>query len=535
MSRSKSVIQKPRSSYPNLLNGKSFVSKPLSDDFEKDKVLFVGTRNKYIKSFEDNDKSPYDFVKRKTLETKLTKIKELSDELLATLVNKKESIMESVPLYKMIEKTEPLIKDIEHFSQRMGKYFAKSRYSFSKDLLDRIDILQNELGNLKINIDGEGDSIQAIKSFYSNITSNKELMHEIECVDKRSITLDTYKIGNVKFSEDAKTYEDEYQYKDSKASKVKHFGINHNRADLSEEIESHNTNQTNKIVNNSIFSKFSRETKNVKEFSKYIDLIQVENLVIDEAIEYLNQDKSTNNTVLVDIMARSRNGDNKGMIVDHQNKADNVHTVLLYKSNEKIFVVDPNNPQYSAFLKNYSDAFEVDYSTKNNVYTSKTKETGFGNKEGRDCVDIAVKIAFILNIIEQPYSKIKDIYKFTEILSNNEKLDMDIFYSQESAVRLKQSSDPSTRKDFNTKKIAFKDEYNEAVMLIISQCSTDIYKNLDKKMKYGFSEVLLEGKSHSGQNLVKYITECQLGTINTIETDLSGAIDQYFANGGVYE
>jgi len=217
-------------------------------------------------------------------------------------------------------------------------------------------------------------------------------MHE-KAVKQRSITPETYRGEKTQFAQDESFYVDEYQYKNSVTSHVLHFGINIYRDGLKVEIDEHN--KTQKEISE---SKLTSNTNNHKAISQNTSLTKHEQLVVLEAVKYIDQGNGKLKTALVDVFKR----DKSSMVSPSE-----IHTVVLCNNNtnDKIFVIDPNNPQFSshiANLSNLSPRIQVDYSDKAKIYQppEKAREqnlVGPGINQWRDCVDIAVKIAFGLN------------------------------------------------------------------------------------------------------------------------------------------
>ncbi len=78
-------------------------------------------------------------------------------------------------------------------------------------------------------------------------------------------------------------------------------------------------------------------------------------------------------------------------------------------------IIDPNNSQFSAHLSNFRpEIFEAIY-TPNNLYKIYSRpegsRTGFASDKFRDCIDIAVKLAFGLNIDTSNYESLLDLMK----------------------------------------------------------------------------------------------------------------------------
>ena len=189
-----------------------------------------------------------------------------------------------------------------------------------------------------------------------------------------------------------------------------------------------------------------------------------ERALFDNAFEYLsktisaeeylsNNDKVEypNNVVLVDIFDRSTGSINEG---DTQ-----THTVVLWKrKDDEIFLIDPSNINYSKHLSNNFNVIPLE-PAKNIFYGSAGKETGYSDyltndPKPRDCVDIAVKIAFELNELQ----KISELDKLPQItdslqkqLSNQKILAPHLILVKNDFVRTLQSSNKDTREiAFNT-------------------------------------------------------------------------------------
>ena len=239
-------------------------------------------------------------------------------------------------------------------------------------------------------------------------------IHQKE-VKKRSITPDTYR--GSKFIENDFYYVDEYQYKYSKTSQVLHFGINTYREELKEELAKHNQTQKELSVK-------SNNTNNYKLMSQNVSLTEHEKFVTKLAIDCLFKDNAK--TVLVDVFER----DKAGLV-----SSTEAHTVVLYNiENKKILVIDPSNPQFSSHLANFApDLIEVSYSDKIKIYQppEKANEKGWVGpnlNQWRDCVDIAVKLAFGLNVVLKDYKDLKTIMSddIIQCVSNNDEINTSI-------------------------------------------------------------------------------------------------------------
>jgi hypothetical protein len=148
-------------------------------------------------------------------------------------------------------------------------------------------------------------------------------------------------------------------------------------------------------------------------------------------------------TVLVDVFPRVLDSKAEGTPVGTIKLSGNIetHTALLYNTGEKILVIDPNNPQFSAFLENVNPThIQSSYRANDKIYT-RAGESGL--ESWRDCIDIAVKLAFVLNASENNYKDVKGIIYSPEVklITNNPVIDNKIFYSKNKVIREKQTSD----------------------------------------------------------------------------------------------
>jgi len=262
---------------------------------------------------------------------------------------------------------------------------------------------------------------------------------------------------------------DEYQFeKKDTTSHVFHFRVNPYHKELKDELEKHNKNpliETNieNIETKSNQSGKSANTNKQEEFSKTIKLTEFENKLMKDVTKFLLEKETK--TVLVDIFKR----DGKTGKVDLKLEEDgriNTHTVVLYKNENKILVIDPNSPTFSSHLANFkSDTYhaltiEVSYSPNEiykiyskpeKTYTGEKTHTGYAKDKWRDCIDIAVKLAFGLNDLS--FQALDIVYKssFVKFITNNDKLDCNIFYKKTEPFRSKQSSDFEIVKNTNSK------------------------------------------------------------------------------------
>ncbi len=232
-----------------------------------------------------------------------------------------------------------------------------------------------------------------------------------------------------------------YDADETDNSQVLRFGINTNQKGLIEELINYNKLFRESLSGNlEKMSNISGES-NYGKFVSTITPTDVKTNIVKTAIHYLMNTDSK--TVLVDVFPRVLDSKAEGTPVGTIKLSGNIetHTALLYNTGEKILVIDPNNPQFSAFLENVNPThIQSSYRANDKIYT-RAGESGL--ESWRDCIDIAVKLAFVLNASENNYKDVKGIIYSPEVklITNNPVIDNKIFYSKNKVIREKQTSD----------------------------------------------------------------------------------------------
>lgn len=319
-----------------------------------------------------------------------------------------------------------------------------------------------------------------------------------------------------------------YQYKDSEISDVIRFGINTKKEGLVEDLLIYNKNIRDNLSGNFLekMSNISGES-NYGKFIKAVQPTDIEKNIVNNAIQHL---KDTNSkTILVDVFPRTlkQTESNKVGTID-LTKGVESHTALLYNNGTNILIIDPNNPQFSAFLQNINPCIQSSYRADDKIYTRHGES---GPDLWRDCIDIAVKLAFVLNHSKENYKDIKSIIesKYVKSLSNNDLLDNDIFYSEFVPIRKKQTSNLEDVFSFSKDLFISRNTYDDTISILKQYVSLNMLSKLADKLKKGFFENLYSNKIlPKDKTLSEYIINCKLSNIEKVETDLSGAIDEYF-------
>jgi hypothetical protein len=232
-----------------------------------------------------------------------------------------------------------------------------------------------------------------------------------------------------------------YDADETDNSQVLRFGINTNQKGLIEELINYNKLFRESLSGNlEKMSNISGES-NYGKFVSTITPTDVKTNIVKTAIHYLMNTDSK--TVLVDVFPRVLDSKAEGTPVGTIKLSGNIetHTALLYNTGEKILVIDPNNPQFSAFLENVNPThIQSSYRANDKIYT-RAGESGL--ESWRDCIDIAVKLAFVLNASENNYKDVKGIIYSPEVklITNKPVIDNKIFYSKNKVIREKQTSD----------------------------------------------------------------------------------------------
>lgn len=281
--------------------------------------------------------------------------------------------------------------------------------NIAKDILDK----------LTTNI-----NLEPLKSYLAELEKFQEFLSKIELL----------------------TFEDLYKYGDDEVSR---FGINTANMNPKQSID------LASIYTPAIAKQASEKSKKSSTSSKKSEAVKtltpLEVCLLRKAIEHLK----TNQTVLVDIFDKNDNGSIK---LDEEQKLK-IHTVVLYRNpadESQVFVIDPSNSTFSKHLSVNSLRLFGAIIPDIKIKTSSTELKIYSPPEGasvgpepyqyRDCIDIAVKIAFGLN-----HESITDIRYITSSrvvssITNQRDITENLFFRPEDVVaRIRQASDPNIR------------------------------------------------------------------------------------------
>lgn len=137
-----------------------------------------------------------------------------------------------------------------------------------------------------------------------------------------------------------------------------------------------------------------------------------------KSLEDKPTDKSPNNLALVDIIARNQDGSIKEEVTKEGLKTGlpETHTVVVWKVSDKEYqIIDPNRDKFSEHLTKGNPSIlgtefpEVKFpQNPGDLYNAKA------SPQKRDCIDIAVKIAFTINEQEKQGKTIDQITEYVK-------------------------------------------------------------------------------------------------------------------------
>ena len=355
--------------------------------------------------------------------------------------------------------------------------------------------------------------------------SEDELMKFAEEKHKESITPRTFESRTLMDGEP--WYVDKYTYSDNK---VMRFGINASNINIDQSLLGAQIKCNISASKRSVFEK-GGITK--------VSLHLLEKQLLQEAVTHLLNLADTK-TVLVDIFARV-----EGQI-RIENGIPETHTVVLYKNlavngKHEVLVIDPSNFRFSAHLANPDNVQHITDDTfggikvsyeQNKIYTPTTKNIGPNPDQYRDCIDIAVKLAFGLNKQQNvDISKVINLDAIQEI-TNQAEINKNLPLNNDSVVRIRQASDDDTRKLTNKllvkidKQLKSINQYQESEDLeqLVLEKNLKVFKQLYESDKYkqGIEDLF---------QLSRATDEMFKEHIDQIETKLQGEIENYM-NGG---
>ena len=234
------------------------------------------------------------------------------------------------------------------------------------------------------------------------------------------------------------------EYSNNAGNAVIRYGLN---SQLLSDV-ANNYNKTFALLSKAAPSKKSGKTNQEEQSTVTLHPLEVE--ILAKAIDsLLKEDKKT---VLIDIFARN---DKEQIQFDVKSNLPETHTVALYKNGDKdIVVIDPSNSAFSKHLSSEMNNLLISSELMNDTLKAPSKEIkiytpdkNIGSKpeQYRDCIDIAVKIAFGLNKHEDAIDRasIGELAVIQEI--TNQKGINEGFMKEYGVARIRQASDDKIR------------------------------------------------------------------------------------------
>jgi hypothetical protein len=266
--------------------------------------------------------------------------------------------------------------------------------------------------------------------------------------------------------------------------------------------------------------KLSQSTAAIKKAAEIVQHHPLERHLVTESIKYLLAEAS-HRTVLVDIFARE-NGEIKLLVSGYPE----THTVLLYKNPPTIetgkhivSVIDPSNFSFSSHLSNLNTQLVEEFVELDKIITIHRSlqiyrplgEIGPQHDQYRDCIDVATKLAFGFNKLEEQVN-LEEIttYEIIKAISNLPKIDTAII-TRDIPARIKQTSDTDIVQKFHT--------IEQVITKNLSMVSGR-YPELLNAVRESHKDIL--SSNDSLPNILDLLVDCNLSCI----TQLSQALNE---------
>lgn len=362
------------------------------------------------------------------------------------------------------EKSELVVgtfKETDKYSITPTTFKGRTLFN-SKPIIDNINVNLEKIYIQRKNIDSELLNIdKLVQNLHSTgVMGNDELKGYMAQMQKPVIDplkakldeLQNYQEMLIRYQSFIKendglilSYQDTYVHKDNA---IVRYGIN-----VSEELIKVCFPIEEKMVKKKEGVKSKASSKSAKD-EQDISLHPLEVLLIKEAVSHL----SSADNVLVDIFAR----ESDGKIKMQESKLE-THTIVLHKNSQKeVVVIDPSNSDFSKHLaSNVNKMFisgalgsyvDILVSPKQlKIYEPASKDNiGPNFDQYRDCIDIAVKIAFGLKKIGMiDVKKIESLDIIQEVTNQKDVNEYLFFSNKESIARIRQASDENIKKIVN--------------------------------------------------------------------------------------
>jgi hypothetical protein len=395
----------------------------------------------------------------------------------------------------------------------------KQKIQSTKNLLETSDSLSTKAEKEKIITTSESQELKAKNPLPSLLNAK---LSELENQQNK---LGVYK-KTIQYIDNTMVYKDTYS--NSNGGSVMRYALNSSK--LNKLAEEHNSEWAKLKLNNTdgsgATSKKSGRTNKYESSDKA--LLPIEICLIQKAIISLVASQAK--TALIDIFEKSDNG-----LINYNKttKCPETHTVVLYKNDNTTFsVIDPTDSSFSTHIASnmnnmlINEVVALSAPTKNiKIYIPEKGNTGNNSTDYRDCIDIAVKLAFGLQKITGhiDVSKLGEL-EFIKEITNQQKIN-ESFIKEYGIARIRQASNDEFREKFQKimaatdKQLMSIVKYPNSEKLLLSiekkksgvfnkQYSPDLYKD-------GIIDLFNFYKENSSE-----FQEMILGETKTLETEV---------------
>ncbi len=177
----------------------------------------------------------------------------------------------------------------------------------------------------------------------------------------------------------------------------------------------------------------------------------LELFLLEDAVQYLKVN-ATKTAILLDILVR----DDEGKIIMDSSKKPEVHTIVLCKTpkTNEYLVIDPSKVSHSSHIAGigiHERDFSIIIPKISDIYTGPKDKIGPKPDQFRDCIDIAVKLAFGFEAMQGNSLDSESLasHEVVQMVSNNPDLDkVAPTFVTDIPLRVKQRSDLKIIKQF---------------------------------------------------------------------------------------
>ncbi len=272
-----------------------------------------------------------------------------------------------------------------------------------------------------------------------------------------------------------------------------------------------------------------KSNKSNKEDQPDILLHPLEVKLIQDAITSLKL--SEQKTALIDIFART---DKEDINIDSKTGLPETHTVVLYKNTENEFVIiDPSNSTFSRHIALSSNNELIDSTVRIiapekeiKIYSPANKDKiGPSPDQYRDCIDIAVKLAFGLNKYTDSINPVKLVELLVIQEITNQKSLNESFVTEYGVARIRQATEDKIRSQFE-KIMNNTDKQLQSIMKYPNSDNfiIEIMEMNNKKFEIQYSPENYKNGIKELFNLYVADKEMFIEHINKCEVDLQGEI-----------